>query len=360
MSENPSASDIIGEITSGIVADIQPQAEPAPESEAVLPDVATMLADPAELEDESEGLPESDEEDGDEQPSDGYAEVKVIDDELQAEFAVLDDDGELEIPNIKIRYKANGRDREERLDQVVKLAQMGVYNADRQDKIRQVETHAQQVQARVEEYENVLRTREKQIERLLTDDNYLYEVRDRYAEHNSPEERARRAEEQVHEVRAEAQMSEVRRVGSAFFNGEVAPALTLLEQHLPNVSKEEMAERTMRQLQSHYRKGPRGVMYLPPESHDALRDYLVNDLAVWAQGQNQLRGGAATSKKDAQDVVEKAQIESQKAKRVVGKKTRPVGRAAAGKTRAKPKEINNMNDAMASALDGVFASVRNN
>ena len=52
----------------------------------------------------------------------------------------------------------------------------------------------------------------------------------------------------------------------------------------------------------------------------------------------------------------KAQLESQKAKRVVGKKTRPVGKAKPGKVRAKPKPIETVADGMESALSEVLAA----
>jgi len=364
MSDNPTASDVIGDIAAEIVSDFTSEiAEEAPI--AIEPEMVKEVVEDTEVVEElqegDEVEAESPEEDATEEEDsvgDGeYAEVAVLESDLQAEFSVLDEDGELEIPNIKVRYKANGRDREDRLDQVVKMAQMGVYNVERQEAVKKIEAHAQYVEQQVKETAATLQAREKQIERLLTDDNYLFEIRDRFEQHNSPEARARRAEEEVRSVRAQTEMAEISRKGTQFYTTSVEPALDYLDEVLPNVGKEELASRMVRQLQSHYVIGPTGEPYLPESSYGAVRDYLVEDLALWAQAQNLNRGGSATPVSGAQKALDEARVEAQKAKRVVGKKTRPVGKAKPGKVRSKPKPINNVDDAMDSALSEVLASV---
>ena len=51
--------------------------------------------------------------------------VPKIDRPLVTEFAVKDKDGDIEIPDVTITFMANGKERHEPLDQVVRLAQRG-------------------------------------------------------------------------------------------------------------------------------------------------------------------------------------------------------------------------------------------
>jgi hypothetical protein len=89
---------------------------------------------------------------------------------LVAEFTVRDSTGELEVPNITIEYKANGRIRKDRLDQVVKMAQMGVHNVEREQRLQQQE---QVLASRVEQVQQALEQREAQLEVLLSDPEVL-------------------------------------------------------------------------------------------------------------------------------------------------------------------------------------------
>ena len=271
----------------------------------------------------------------------------------------MDAEGEIEIPALEIEYKANGKVRRERLDQVVKLAQWGVYNEDKDKQAKQAMQEAQSVKSERDQYEQLVAEREQQIERLLQDDDYLYRVRERYQSENSPEQRARRAEERVQRLQAEQQLQYIEQRGTQFFKGEVEPAIQTIADALPNVTADELAERMVMSLQPHLRQGPLGDPYIPEESYDAVRNYIVDDLVFWAQMQDSRRGGAATSPEmeEAQQQLEEARIQAQKAKRAVGKKTRPVGKAAADKKGRKAKSINNVDDAVDSALENVLASL---
>jgi len=315
-------------------------------------------------EEEAEDSEEADEEESEETEGvalpEGYADVGIVDaSELATQFKVMDAEGEIEIPALEIEYKANGKVRRERLDQVVKLAQWGVYNEDKDKQAKQAMQEAQSVKSERDQYEQLVAEREQQIERLLQDDDYLYRVRERYQSENSPEQRARRAEERVQRLQAEQQLQYIEQRGTQFFKGEVEPAIQTIADALPNVTADELAERMVMSLQPHLRQGPLGDPYIPEESYDAVRNYIVDDLVFWAQMQDSRRGGAATSPEmeEAQQQLEEARIQAQKAKRAVGKKTRPVGKAAADKKGRKAKSINNVDDAVDSALENVLASL---
>jgi hypothetical protein len=342
-------------------ADAPPPAPPAKEAPAA-PEPDEAPEEGAEEAPEAEADVEAEAE-SDESPAmpEGYVAVPVVEDQLATEFTLSDAEGEVEIPALIVEYKANGKVRKDRLDQVVKLAQFGVYNEAREQQFKQTEQQAMALQQEREEYAKLLDEREAQLERLLQDEDFFLSVRDAYQAENSPEKRAERAEREVERVRAEAQLSRIQEVGSQFYEGEVRPALDLIAQTLPSVTPAELEERMAYAMQLHAQVGPNGQPYLPASQFDAARQYIVNDLAVWAQMTHARRSEVATPPQvvEAQQAAVKAQVEAQKAKRALGKATQPVGRAATpdkGKPKAtKPKTLD---DALDSAMDEIMASIR--
>ena len=347
-------------ISSAVASALPPQQDTAvaEDAEEVLaPDVDGDGGDAPDSVEESEDL-------GD-QPNmpEGYVAVPTVTDDLATEFALYDADGEVEVPNLMVEYKANGKMRSDRLDQVVKLAQWGVYNKDREEKVQQVEQVAQQVYQEREELAALLSEREEQIEKLLMDDDFLLAVRDAYGEQNSPESRAARAEQEVKDIRVQNQMSAIAEKGQVFYENEVMPALNMIVGALPSISVDELAEKFQMAMYAHVERAPNGEAYVPASRYDAIRQYILDDLAVWAQGQHGRRSKSTTSapQRETQKALaerDRARIEAQKAKRVVGQKTLPVGNA--GKPSGKPKAYagNTVDDAVASALNTALSSFR--
>lgn len=293
----------------------------------------------------------------------GYVAVPTVTDDLATEFSLYDADGEVEVPNLMVEYKANGKMRSDRLDQVVKLAQWGVYNQDREQKVQQVEQLSQQVYQEREELAALLSEREEQIEKLLMDDDFLFAVRDAYGEQNSPENRAVRAEQQVQDIRVQHQMSAIAEKGEVFYGNEVMPALNMIAEALPSIPMGELENKFQMAMYAHVERAPNGEAYIPASRYEAIRQYILDDLAVWAQAQHERRSRATTSapQRETQKALaerDRARVEAQKAKRVVGQKTLPVGNA--GKPSGKPKAPagNTIDDAVASALSTALSSFR--
>jgi hypothetical protein len=319
--------------------------------ETLAPDAADDSVDDSEESDAPVDMPE------------GYVAVRTVTDDLATEFTLRDAEGEVEVPDLMVEYKANGKVRQDRLDQVVKLAQWGVYNQEREQKVQQVEQLSQQVQQEREELAALLSEREAQIEKLLLDDDFLLAVRDAYGEQNSPEQRATRAEQQVQDIRVQQQMSAIAEKGETFYTNEVMPALNMIAEALPSIPAEELAEKFQMAMYAHVERAPNGEAYIPASRYDAVRQYILDDLAVWAQAQHGRRSRATTStpQRETQQALaerDRARIESQKAKRAVGQKTLPVG--SAGKPSGKPKAYagNTVDDAVASALSTALSSFR--
>jgi len=287
----------------------------------------------------------------------GYVAVPTVAEGLATEFKLLDGEGEVEVPALIVEYKANGKVRQDRLDQVVKLAQWGVYNQEREQKLQQ------ETQGKIEEALQALQERESQMERLLTDPDFLYAVQEAYAAENTPEKRVERAEAEKTALRVQYELQSISQSGEQFYQAEVAPALQLIAQALPTVSPEELESKLQMALQAHVETAPNGVAYVPPSRYDAIRQYIVEDLALWAQAAHGKRyqpvAQRSAEQARAAAELERAQVEAQKAKRMVGQKLKPVGQPGATADRpAKPKAITSVDDAVESALSSVLSALR--
>lgn len=343
--------DAIADAASAALATLPPTVEeetPAP------PAGEEPQAPDAETENDSQ------EDDGEQDTApEGYVVLPVVSDKLATEFTLLDADGELEVPDLMVEYKANGKIRKDRLDQVVKLAQFGVYNQEREQQVKQIEQQAQTLEQERQQLHDMLAEREAQLERLLQDEDFLYAVREAYEQENTPERRLARVEQEKEALQVQYQMANIVERGTTFYESEVGPAIALIAGTLPTVSSEELEERFAYAMQAHVEVAPNGQPYIPPSRYDAVRRYILEDLAGWAQFQHGRRA-TATSAPDAkaQRELEQARIDAQKAKRAVGQAMKPIGRAAkdGGKPRAaRPATVD---DAVSSALDEVLSSLR--
>lgn len=320
------------------------EAEDTPEADA--PEAEEAEAD-AEAEQPAVELPE------------GYVAVPSVTEGLATEFALFDDDGEVEVPALMVEYKANGKIRKDRLDQVVKLAQWGVYNEERDRKATAIEQEYQNTLAAVQEMEQAVAEREAQMERLLNDEEFLEAVREAYYAENSPEKRAERAERETNNLRVSYQMQQIQSAGEQFYSGEVLPAVQMITDALPNVTPQELESRLHMVMQAHAETAPNGQPYVPPSRYDAIRQYIVDDLALWAQMVNAKRSQPVDAEKaSVKAELDRARVEAQKAKNLVGKAMKPAGQAGkatdAPKRSAKPATVD---DAISSALSSVLSSI---
>lgn len=339
-----------------------PVAVPEPKASEVAPDVASDVAPEEEATaDVTQDVTEESPDDSTEMTlPDGYVAVPTVSDKLATDFVLRDAEGEVEVPELMVEYKANGKVRKDRLDQVVKLAQFGVYNAEREAKVQQTEQVVQSLTSEKAQLEKVLSEREAQLERILTDDEFLYAVRNAYETQNSPEARALRAEEEAHTLRVEREFAPVLAQNTQFNDAEVVPALETIVQALPSVTMEELEERLQMAALANAEVAPTGQRFIPASRFDAIRKYIVEDLAIWAQIQHARRVESqrpslevATAKAET----DKARVEAQKAKRLVGQATKPMGSMNAKVQPRKAKTPANVDEAQAQAEREVLAAL---
>lgn len=329
------------------VPDASPDTNPAPLDDD-LTDIDTDDEEPSES--DAITLPE------------GLVVVAPVSENLVTDFTIRDSTGEeLEVPALMVEYKANGKVRTDRLDQVVKLAQFGVYNQEREQRVQHVEQEMRDVLSEREQLAQLIAEREAQMERLLTDEDFYLTVQEKYGAENSPERRAQRAETELQQVRINQELQQISSVGEHFLNTELEPALQLITQALPTVNRDELDERLTYAMQAHLVQGPGGIPYLPQSRFAAVRKYIVEDLARWAQMVHHDRTEATRDPEKERLAVERdrARIESQKAKRQMGQALKPVTRGVDSRPeRGRSKPIATIDDAVDSALSSVLSSLR--
>lgn len=330
----------------------------APEVEVEAPADAPEGTPEVEAEAEPEAEPAAEPE-PEAKEQDGYVKVPVVSDKLATEFTIRDAEGEIEVPDVIIEYKANGKVRKDRLDQVVKLAQFGVYNEERERKVAEAEHTATALSAEKQALTKTLEEREAQLERILTDDDFLAAVREAYERENSPEQRVVRAEKEAKELRVEREYAPVFAAQESFNESEVVPALEMMVRALPTISMEELEGKLQMAANANAETAPTGTRYIPASRFDAIRQYIVEDLAIWAQMQHARRSESRPSPAvaTAPTELDKARIEAQKAKRVVGQATKPMNSANGKVAPKKAKPPANINEAQEQAENAVLAAL---
>lgn len=270
--------------------------------------------------------------------------------DIKADFAVFDgEDKPIEgIPHVVIEYKANGKVRKDRLDQVVRLAQFGVYNHQREQefvaKQAEVEEVAEGAIAQLEQ-------REAQLRHLLENEDAYEKVREKYLAENSPEKRAARAEAESRELRESTTRTTAAAAGAAFYESEILPSLDGILDSAPEVEPEE--------LMAKFRAGISPVMrdgIVPRSAYQSVKAFVETELRDWATATNARRTSrGAESTRKAEGEAEKAKLEAARAKRAQAEASAPSGISPAPAQR-KPVDQDKVtvNEAMEGALGEIL------
>lgn len=159
------------------------------------------------------------------------------------QFSVVDDQGELEIPDVMIKFKAKGEDRELPLDHVVRLAQLGYTNEEREQQVLAARKFVSEAQERESQYQQQVQQYESYYQRIFSDPNFFEQARDAFFQQNTPEARAQRAEQEAARLRAEqGRQSETHQITN-FVASVLVPATEQLLQAYPEVSQTELVGR---------------------------------------------------------------------------------------------------------------------
>lgn len=243
--------------------------------------------------------------------------VPTADRPLQAEFQVFDAEGELEIPELTLKFKANGEERELPLDRVVKLAQQGYYNEELVQNVREWrETQPK--------YEQALQELEQERQMLLDgwrrvlsgDEEYLAQEQEAFLQAQSPEARAQRAEQEVQRIRQQQQMGQQEQAAQQFV-ASLVPEFEALEQAAPNVTFEEIVGRFNLLTAPLMVRGQ-----IPPSRYNEVARIIQSELKPWAESRNTER---ATKQKAATEQVKQSTAKTAAMKRTVSRAVMPQG-----------------------------------
>lgn len=326
-------------------------AEDGPSAEEALDDIGVVPHD--------DDVPDDDDDDGDEgspapadeddilEPADDDGEEAPVARKPVTEFMVEDADGDVvDVEGVEITFVANHETHTLPLDKVVRLAQMGKYNEDLQQEVKATRLSVAEMQQEMDNLRQIADQRRDLARRLLEDDDYLLAQRERYAEMNSPEARADRAEQRLAAIAAERENANFKQEIEAFVDQGLYPAFKDLLEQYPTVTQEELWGRFNIATAGISRHG-----IIPPHHwRDALQ-VVERDLGPFAAQLHDQRSALEGKARSAESTaVRKAQEETTRAKRMVAKAIRPSGQGSVAAP--KRKTIVSADDAVDEIMGG--------
>lgn len=324
---------------------------PAPENAAETAPADAKGAKVAEGEPETPETPELPE---------GFVALPSADGQkLATKFTLLDKDGELETPGgLMVKATFNGREESLPLDQLVRRAQSGAWNQQREARINEVDSRNREMEQSVAQMQRDLQVREQQLEALLSDELYRQRAIEEYQQYQTPEARARRAEEAVLHERQSFEVRELGRQGQQYLNSEVAPAISAIVEALPSVSADELVFK-MKQFVDRQIDPRLGIV--PPARYVEINRFVTDELVPWAQHAHEARTGTAAAPatekvKAAEDKAKRAEVAAQRAKRTGTAQFKPSVAAPPGQkaeSNAPRSHTQLVDDAITSALSAM-------
>lgn len=197
---------------------------------------------------------------------------------LMTEFKLLDEKGELEIPDIEVEFKAKGEVRKLPLDHVVRLAQFGFANEEREQQVQAAKHFVAEAQQKEEQFTQAIQQYEGYYDRIFNDPAFYEEARLAYLNQHTPEARAQRAEQQLHAVKTQQLEAQEQQYLAGFVTQTLTPAVSRLMSENPLVSEQEVIGRYT-QLTAPLLKNGR----VPLNRLAEVKNLVESDLATWVQ-----------------------------------------------------------------------------
>ncbi len=312
-----------------------------------------------------EGEAEKPEGEGEDEGAEGEDKGEQADDKPAEEkkplapFTAVAKDGKpVAAEDVRVTFRAAKREfKDVPLDKLVRMAQSGGYNEQLQGEVDALRGEVPELRQHNEELVQALEDQRALNLKLLDDDDYLLQLRERRAAELTPEARASRAEARAAEVERRAALAETQRAGVAFYQTEIQPKLEqVIQAHThngkPTITEDELFGKFTRLVGPLTRNGT-----VPQSQWRKVAEIVANDILPWADQLHETRVAAL------REVESKSAVEVQKAKRETAETKRKVARAmsptptGAGRPSA-PRRIKTAEDAVESILDDAFAPVR--
>jgi hypothetical protein len=258
---------------------------------------------------------------------------------LATQFKVFSKDGEAEIPEVEIVFTANGKERREPLDKVVRLAQSGYYNEEREQTVVRQRAEHQQLSSENTELKSYVEALRNDVKALVSDpsDTAYKNLKAAYERQNTPEARAERAERALAEERQRGTGQAVQQQAAAFSNVLNQHLTQLTEQH-PEVSFHEILGRFNELTLPYMRAGQ-----VPVEAFPVIAQLVDNELTPWVQHRHETKTQEKTQRdRDAQEKIDREKKAAQSqvilAKRQVARATPTVTSATPTPLREQPRK----------------------
>jgi hypothetical protein len=234
------------------------------------------------------------------------------------EFVVYDEQGELLPPDIHFKFKANGAERDLRIDQVVRMAQMGFTNEEREKQVASAKKFVSEAEQELEQYKSLIAQYDEKVARLLEDPDIYEESRIEWNRRNAPEARAARAEQEAAQLREEKVVRAQNEFVGNFVQNVLVPTTTQLLRDNPTVSEEELVGRYT-QITAPLLVNGRVPINRLPEVERLVR----TDLAEWVQAKNIERSQARQA--ETRESAKKTKVNAE-AKRAASRVLAPAGK----------------------------------
>lgn len=162
--------------------------------------------------------------------------------QLITKFQVFDERGELEVPtNLKFAFKANGKDYEDvEIDKLVSLAQMGVYNHEKEQRVSQAMQEALQAKQELEAYREAVAKYDQYVTRMLQDPDYREAAAEEFQRQNTPEARLEAERANLERERRQMLADRDSQAVQMFTETKLTPYLSNLLEQNPAVTQYEL------------------------------------------------------------------------------------------------------------------------
>jgi hypothetical protein len=238
-------------------------------------------------------------------------------------FSIFQGADEVEIPNnLKIKFKADGEDREVDLPGVVRLAQMGYYNEQRATEIKEFREQLPQIRESFESLQSENEMLTTAMQRILSgDEEYLAQEQEEFLRASSPEARAERAERALEQERLRQRGAGAEQQAAQFVRSLV-PEFETLQTVAPKVSFEEVVGKFNMLTAPLMVRGQ-----IPPAKFREVERIIRSELRPWAEAQHARRVNAekATTAVATRATATAALAKKQAARAVLPQGTHPTG-----------------------------------
>lgn len=312
--------EVAGEETSAADA----ASEEAAPTEEVVEEVAAPEGEQAAVEGEAEAEPEQEEEP-----------APVAKRQPLTKYAVFEGEEEVELPDgLEVTYEANGKVRKVPIDKLVQMAQMGHYNHEKQQEIRETAEKAQLALQEREQLAAAVRQFQQYYDKMFLDPEFYDTAREAYLKEQTPEAQVKRERQALEAQKAQFSQQQEAAYVAQVVETRLTPALMSLVQDNPTVSQDEVLGLYTRLTAPLLDRGR-----LPASKMAEVISLVERDLAYQVRGLHEERAEAEAKKQRA--------LHAEKGKTVAAK--RQIARTAAPKGASvpdtpKPKQYESAND----------------